>query len=359
MSYPRLTEVFDWYIENDYITADQFQWEAIDTTTDDGHILTSFSVWSTKNYDDSKAPVLFMHGDFSDGIEWFDGYDDNGRLPLHLLLAEEGHEIWIGNNRGTQHSQGHVSLSTSDAEFWAWSWAEMGSQDCAALINDMYTRTGEKVYYIGHSQGTSQMFYALADNEDYFASRMAGFLAFAPCTVDAGYCDPESEWTDTMLQFPGLGVHSLYGDVSADALTIICDNFDSDVCDEYNDDSMQTVSVQAQLHWWQNNCVDRFQEYAPNWSDGDRITDLIALENISKVPISMFVGSKDDTCPPSTAAAARDLINSEVDYILFEGADHGVGASYNSQSFLDCILKKLDDNSNCSQFMVWNKSNKV
>ena len=85
--YNRLTEVFNWYVEEGYINEGDFDWEAVNTTTDDGHILTSFRVWATNGAVEAKPSVLFMHGDFMDGVEWFNIYDDNGRLPLHLQLA--------------------------------------------------------------------------------------------------------------------------------------------------------------------------------------------------------------------------------------------------------------------------------
>ena len=37
-----------------------------------------------------------------------------------------------------------------------------------------------KVTYVGHSQGTSQIFYALATNEDYLKDRINLVVAFAP-----------------------------------------------------------------------------------------------------------------------------------------------------------------------------------
>jgi pimeloyl-ACP methyl ester carboxylesterase len=38
----------------------------------------------------------------------------------------------------------------------------------------------EKVTYVGHSQGTLQMFAALSDNIEYYRKRMKLFVAIAP-----------------------------------------------------------------------------------------------------------------------------------------------------------------------------------
>ena len=71
---------------------------------------------------------------------------------MPLQLAEAGYDIWFGNNRGTEYSQGHTSLTVDQPEFWAYSWAEMGIYDCVANIRMMKEVTGhEKVFYVGYS----------------------------------------------------------------------------------------------------------------------------------------------------------------------------------------------------------------
>ena len=114
---------------------------------------------------------------------------------MHLQLAEAGYDVWIGSNRGTEYSQGHTSLTTDDPEFWAFSWAEMGIYDDVANIKKMKEVSGaEKVYYIGYSQGTIQMFYALAHKnleEEFFADSLHKFIAFAPCTIAGEYENDE------------------------------------------------------------------------------------------------------------------------------------------------------------------------
>lgn len=57
----------------------------------------------------------------------------------------------------------------------------MGDSDAPAFLEYIIAQTGyQKVAYIGHSQGTTQLFYALAHNEDYFASKLSVFMAFGP-----------------------------------------------------------------------------------------------------------------------------------------------------------------------------------
>ena len=102
-----------------------FTWDPVKVTTEDGHILTTFHVTGNSEgpFTPTMPPVLIQHGDSSDGADWLDNYTTG--LPMHLQLAEAGYDVWIGNNRGTQYSQRHETLTVDDEAFWAWSWEAM------------------------------------------------------------------------------------------------------------------------------------------------------------------------------------------------------------------------------------------
>lgn len=79
---------------------------------------------------------------------------------------------------------GHESLDPSkDKEYWEFSFTEMGIHDAPAQVDYVRQKTNtEKVTFIGHSQGTSQMFYALSVNQDFWKERLNLFVALAPVT---------------------------------------------------------------------------------------------------------------------------------------------------------------------------------
>ena len=110
---------------------------------------------------------MLQHGDFEDGADWMSTFIGK---PFHLKLVDEGYDVWIGNNRGTEYSWGHETLDASkDADYWSWTWAEMGLYDDPANIRMIKEVTGvEKVFYLGYSQGTIQMFYGLAHLEEQY-----------------------------------------------------------------------------------------------------------------------------------------------------------------------------------------------
>ena len=58
---------------------------------------------------------------------------------------------------------------------------------------------GEKVAYIGYSQGTSMLFYALTKDteENYLADNVSCFIALAPCIVPPEPPVPYETWIET------------------------------------------------------------------------------------------------------------------------------------------------------------------
>lgn len=105
---------------------------------------------------------------------------------MQLQLAEDGYDVWIGNNRVTLHSRERTDdLTPDDKEYWNWSFAEMGIYDDVANIETIKQRSGaEKIFYLGYSQGSLQMFYALAHLEkEFLADSLHKFVAISPCTV--------------------------------------------------------------------------------------------------------------------------------------------------------------------------------
>ena len=84
------------------------------------------------------------------------------------------------------YSWDHETLSAEqDEDYWKWTWAQMGLQDDVANISMIKQQASvDKVFYIGYSQGTIQMFYGLAHKEDtFFADSLHKVVQLAPCFV--------------------------------------------------------------------------------------------------------------------------------------------------------------------------------
>lgn len=103
-------------------------------------------------------PVLLQHGliDSSDG--WVVRDDSSPAF----VLANAGYDVWLGNNRGNKYSRRHQTLSPESEKFWDFSWEELGTYDLPAFTEYILATTGyKKLGYVGHSMGTTQVFYAM------------------------------------------------------------------------------------------------------------------------------------------------------------------------------------------------------
>ncbi|XP_052178527.1 triacylglycerol lipase 2-like [Diospyros lotus] len=122
-------------------------------TTQDGYILSMqrIPVGRSGETAGNRAPVLLQHGLMMDGITWLLSAPDQS---LALILADNGFDVWLASSRGTKYSLGHTSLTPEDSAYWDWSWDELVAYDLPATFQYVHDQTGQKLHYVGHSQGT-------------------------------------------------------------------------------------------------------------------------------------------------------------------------------------------------------------
>lgn len=163
--------------------------EEHEVTTDDGYVLKIFRVTLsaaellTQNIQKKSSVIYLQHGVLDSSDAWFLHHEDKS---IGFYLLSHGYELWVGNNRGNKYSHTHINKDIPNAEYYNYSFTEMGQFDIPAFYKHILKKTGaDKITFIGHSQGTTQMFAALTDPENpsntaFVASKTERFIAFSP-----------------------------------------------------------------------------------------------------------------------------------------------------------------------------------
>ncbi|XP_060063489.1 lysosomal acid lipase/cholesteryl ester hydrolase-like [Ylistrum balloti] len=175
------------------ITSKGYPCEEHEVTTDDGFILGLQRIphgrlESQKVYYpvEDQPVVLLQHGLLSCSSCWLDNLVNES---LGYLMADNGIDVWLGNNRGNIYSRKHKTLSPDDPKFWEWSWDEMALYDMPAMIDYILNVTNRKqLYYLGYSQGTQIAFSGLS--QPWNTDKVKMFFAFAPVTNLGGVISP-------------------------------------------------------------------------------------------------------------------------------------------------------------------------
>lgn len=150
------------------------------TVTEDGFHLTMFRLQKGPNFVSGK-PVAFIQHGFTQSSEGWMINDFKNSLPVKLI--EAGFDLWLGNNRGTKYSQVSDKWTMAQKQYWEFSFQQMALYDAPAQLGYVVKTTGQdKLTYIGHSQGTSQMFAALSDpkTHQWMNQHVKHFVALAP-----------------------------------------------------------------------------------------------------------------------------------------------------------------------------------
>ncbi|OMO85324.1 hypothetical protein CCACVL1_10268 [Corchorus capsularis] len=161
------------------VTIYGYKCEEHEVKTQDGYILNMQRIpegraGGTTRSENKRQPVLIQHGVLVDGMTWLLNSPEQN---LPMILADKGFDVWIANTRGTRFCKKHVSLDPHDPEFWNWSWDELVSYDLPAVFDFVYSQTGQKIHYIGHSLGTLIGLASFSEGHQVDVLKSAAFLS--------------------------------------------------------------------------------------------------------------------------------------------------------------------------------------
>ena len=163
------------------IASKGFQFQKHLVKTEDGYTLVLFRIPGGKKCKDGSKlpPVLLQHGVFDSS----DGWVCNGEAhSIPFVLAKHNFDVWLSNSRGNKYCKEHDQYDVNSFEFWQYSFHELGLYDVPAVIKYIrkINKSGEKIIYFGHSQGTSLMFSGLTQKFDFYKENVKLFVALAP-----------------------------------------------------------------------------------------------------------------------------------------------------------------------------------
>ena len=94
-----------------------FASESFTIVSEDGYVSQLYRI-PGKASDDLTQPkpaVLMVAGIECDMNFWL---ANDATVAPPFVLASQGYDVWLANNRGTRYSQYHTTLSAEDAEYW-------------------------------------------------------------------------------------------------------------------------------------------------------------------------------------------------------------------------------------------------
>ncbi|CDW90338.1 ab-hydrolase associated lipase region family protein [Stylonychia lemnae] len=290
-------------------------------------------------------PVVFLqHGVLDSADAWI--VNHASQTPA-FVLARAGYDVWLGNSRGNKYSNSSAD-SKNEKEYWNYDFEDMGDYDLPAAFEYIRNVTKqEKLAYIGHSQGTSQLFYSLSNNETYFQDKISIFIALGPATR-------LTHESSTLLRILSSNVtrialnnlceeHGIYeifpyNWLTTGAMDFICEVI-PEICqaivylttDQYleeDDYERQQVyfghfpagtSVRSLNYYGQIRGYGEFMRYDYGKDGnilnyGQETPPIIDITKIQKVPIALFVGEDDEVATVIDNRWAKDQLKTLVYY---------------------------------------------
>ena len=143
--------------------------------TDDRYINSIWILTSQDPNNRNGKSIILQHGLLDGGFTFL----ILAEKSLPKKLCDEGYIVYLPYMRGSQFSRSHLDYdSKMNSDYWDFSFDHMAEFDVPANIKFVKERDGvDKVYYLGHSQGTLTFFLAYMNNPEFMEKNVAKFIA--------------------------------------------------------------------------------------------------------------------------------------------------------------------------------------
>lgn len=278
--------------------------------TKDGYVLVLHRIPPRRGVHGA-PPVLLQHGLMMSSEAWF----ATGERSLPVLLHNAGYDVYLGNNRGNTYSCKHLHLRSSDTEYWDFCMDEMARYDVPTMIDHVLAVSGaDSLSWIGFSQGTAQMFAALA----MYPQLQAKVNCFAAMSAAVAVRGLAESALSSLIQSDPNFIYGLFGKRSMIASTLVWRNilaprrflwfierslaflFNWDMDNTVLGDRLMgsahlfsTSSVQSVVAWFKIMKSRRFQAMLHESAAGRGQQPPRYDFSHCSIPLACFVGGKD------------------------------------------------------------------
>ncbi|XP_041332246.1 LOW QUALITY PROTEIN: putative lysosomal acid lipase/cholesteryl ester hydrolase [Pyrgilauda ruficollis] len=324
--------------------------EEYEVVTEDGYFLSLNRIPHGKGgagLAGPRTPVLIVHGFCLGGGDWVDNLPENS---LAFILADAGHNVWIGNNRGSSWSRRHRSLSVASQEFWDFSFHEMAMYDLPAMVGFILMQTEqEQLFYIGHAQGSSLGFIVFS-SLPHLAKKIKLFFALAPVyTLRHARCPvlklaflpdlllKETFGTRELVVVPRKEKlllaekcsRPLEAGVCANSIFLVGGydrhNLNTSRLDVYISSFPDYTSVKNLLHWGQTAKTAKFKQLDYGLRNMEKYNQLrppfYQIEAV-RVPVALWSGGHDGVTPREEAQRLLAHLTNVVHHEHFPTGNH-------------------------------------
>jgi len=265
---PNCTE--DWcYTAGELLSTKGYPVQEHFVKTDDGFILRMFR--TSRNFTQPRPAVLLQHGAVDSADTWV---LNTPAQSLPMILADQGFDVWLGNTRGNKYSRNHTKYNPLQKEFWDYSTDEMAQFDLPAEVNYIIQTTKQpKVAYVGHSQGTSEMFANLGDpNKPYcLKDKLTVFIATGP----VAYFNASSGFIATLARLGGADLLALIGMHEILPSIPILNQLLYSLCSRTSDQPICELVLGLVTGWDRANFnISRLGIYTAHFMSGDSVKQL-------------------------------------------------------------------------------------
>ncbi|XP_019876909.2 lipase 3-like [Aethina tumida] len=315
-------------------------------TTSDGYILGLHRITTGRNgiyATEGKPPILLVHGLISSSMDYVN-YGP-GR-SLGLMLADGGYDVWLVNCRGNTWSRKHKTLSTTDREFYQFSFHEIGVYDLPATIDYILDKTNkDQLSYIGHSQGCTTFFIMGSVKPDYM-KKINVMAALAPAVFMANTSHPLVklaaqplvnlalgfliEATQMYLVVPHYDIFTSFATLCEDKIwKYFCASVYYDIAGKRDEEQIDYdslpmifsnapagISYRQAMHYLQEIRSGNFEPY--NFGvqknreiyNGKHTAEPYNLKKIAPPPITIYYGDGDTLASPTNVEQLADIFPS-------------------------------------------------